>query len=272
MLKLRFNDGRQDPIWVVEKNFTIGSGDDNNLVINDASVSPLHAKITMSRQTFVLKDLASTAGTWVNGKPINQHAVACRDQLKFGNVEVTIVDPSAEELDYQWSLVACSSFLTGQEFPLRLDDGKSIVIGRGKRCDIAFPGTHLSKEHARFTATPEGLLVEDLDSENGVFVNDERTAVAHLKAGDKVRLDVYNFAVFGPGIVLAKSATAIPPSVLIEEKIKTKNKPKQWITRPTSPGNRSETPEPIKKPATGVYLFSAVMIALLLGLTAYLFL
>ena len=272
MLKLRFNDGRQDPVWVVEKNFTIGSADDNDLVIDDASVSPMHAKITMSRQTFVLKDLASSAGTWVNGKPINQHAVACRDQLKFGNVEVSIVDPSAEKLDYLWSLVACSSFLTGQEFPLYLDNDKSVVIGRGKRCDIAFPGTHLSKEHARFTATPEGLRVEDLDSENGVFVNDERTTLAYLKADDRVRLDIYNFAVFGPGIVLAKSATATPLSLPSEEDAKTKNKTKEWITRPTSPGNRSQITEPLKKSATGVYLFSALMIALLLGLTAYLFL
>ena len=133
MLKLRFNDGRQDPIWVVEKNFTIGSADDNSLVIDDASVSPLHAKLTHTRQTFVLKDLGSAQGTQVNGKTINQHAVACRDVLQFGDVEITIVDPAAEQLDYQWSLIACSNFLTGQEYPLRMNGNGNVIIGRGKR-------------------------------------------------------------------------------------------------------------------------------------------
>lgn len=271
MLKLRFNDGRQDPIWVVEKNFTIGSADDNSLVIDDASVSPLHAKLTHTRQTFVLKDLGSAQGTQVNGKTINQHAVACRDVLQFGDVEITIVDPAAEQLDYQWSLIACSNFLTGQEYPLRMNANGNVIIGRGKRCDIAFPGTHLSKEHAKFTATAHGLEVEDLDSENGVFVNDERTKGALLQPGDKLRLDVYSFRVFGPGILLPKSAVAKAPEPA--HSIPAKDaKEKQWVTRPTSPGNRVEEPEEPVKSHLMVYVFSAAMVALLLGISAYLFL
>ncbi|HEY7774878.1 MAG TPA: FHA domain-containing protein [Marinagarivorans sp.] len=273
MLKLRFNDNRQDPVWVVEKNFTIGSADDNSLVINDASVSPQHAKLTGARQTFVLKDLGSAQGTYVNGNAINQHAVACQDVLRFGDVEIAIVDPADEARDYQWSLIAHSSFLTGQEFPLRMNDKGSVVIGRGKRCDIAFPGTHLSKEHARFTATDEGLHVQDLDSDNGVFVNDERTEDAILRAGDKVRLDVYSFRVFGPGIDLPRSAiakpVAAPPPVSDDEPTEI---PKQWVTRPTSPGNRSEPEAVTRKPPVLIYAFSALMIALLLGLSAYVFL
>ncbi|BCD99148.1 FHA domain-containing protein [Marinagarivorans cellulosilyticus] len=273
MLKLRFNDNRQDPVWVVEKNFTIGSADDNSLVINDASVSPQHAKLTGARQTFVLKDLGSAEGTSVNGSAINQHAVACHDVLKFGDVEITIVDPASEAQDYEWSLIANSRFLSGQEFPLRMGESGSVVIGRGKRCDIAFPGTHLSKEHARFTISPEGLHVVDLDTDNGIFVNDERVEEAVLRAGDKVRLDVYSFRVFGPGIDLPRSATAKPavsaPTPRDDEPTVI---PKQWVTRPTSPGNRSEMEEETRKPPVLIYAFSALMIALLIGLSAYVFL
>ncbi|WP_053979411.1 FHA domain-containing protein [Marinagarivorans algicola] len=274
MLKLQFNDDRQDPVWMVEKNFTIGSGDDNSLVIDDASVSPQHAKITCTRQTYVLKDLGSAAGTRVNNQAVNQHAVACRDTLKFGDVELTIVDPATEQRDYEWSLIASSSFLTGQEFPLRSQNNHGITIGRGKHCDIAFPGTHLSKEHARFTPTPKGLHVKDLSSENGVFVNDKRVPQALLRAGDKVRLDVYSFRVFGPGIDTPRSAIT-----LMRETEKASNSddeptevPKQWVTRPTSPGNRSESRANANSPPPMVYLFSFIMVGLLLGLSAYLFL
>lgn len=276
MLKLQFNDDRQDPVWMVEKNFTIGSGDDNSLVIDDASVSPQHAKITCTRQTYVLKDLGSAGGTQVNSSAVNQHAVACRDTLKFGDVELIIVDPTTEQRDYEWSLIASSSFLTGQEFPIHAQNGHTITIGRGKHCDIAFPGTHLSKEHARFTPSPEGLQVEDLSSENGVFVNDKRVPKAILRAGDKVRLDVYSFRVFGPGIDTPRSAIALirgtaTSSSQDDEPTETHN-PKQWITRPTSPGNRSESRANANNPPPMVYLFSLIMVGLLLGLSVYLFL
>lgn len=277
MLKLKFNDNRQEPIWIVEKNFTIGCADDNHLIIHDASVSPKHAKITCTNQTYLLKDLNSEHGTMVNNNVIKQHAIACHDTLKFGDVELSIVDPATEVRDYEWSLIASSSFLTGQEFPILAKNDNSIIVGRAKRCDIAFAGTLLSKEHARFTPTKEGLLVEDLGSGNGVFVNDERVLKAHLQSGDKVRLDVYSFRIFGPGISMPRSAIALTKSLaqksrtLSEEPTET---PKQWITRPTSPGNRSDattsTSHSAKHPIM-IFLFSLVMVGLLLGLTAYLF-
>lgn len=278
MLKLQFNDNRQDPVWMVEKNFTIGSADDNNLVIDDASVSPQHAKISCANQTYLLKDLSSAEGTMVNNTVIKQHAIACHDTLKFGDVELTIADPMSEPRDYEWSLIASSSFLTGREFPINAKDNQSIIIGRGKRCDIAFPGTHLSKEHARFTPSKEGLFVEDLGSDNGVFVNDERVLKAHLRSGDKVRLDVYSFQIFGPGISMPRSAIALTKN-LTQKNINASQDPtatpKQWITRPTSPGNRSEssanTANAAKHPIV-ILLFSLIMIGLLVGLSAYLFL
>lgn len=274
MLKLRFNDDRQDPVWVVEKHFTIGSADDNTLVIDDATVSPQHAKLTGNRQTYVLKDLGSAQGSFVNGEAINQRPVACKDVLRFGEVELTIIDPAKEALDYQWSLIGASRFLSGQEFPLYFDDSGEVIIGRGKRCTIAFPGTHLSKEHARFSLSDNGILkVEDLDSDNGVFVNDNRTKSALLRAGDVVRLDVYKFYVFGPGIDLPKSAIAEPVIPLKAERDDEPTViPKQWVTRPTSPGNRIEPELEPKGNKVWVVIFSLLMIGLLMGLSAYVFL
>jgi pSer/pThr/pTyr-binding forkhead associated (FHA) protein len=279
MLKLEFNDGRQEPIWVVEKNFTLGSGDDNHLVIDDASVSPQHAKISCSRQTYVLKDLGSQQGTWVNGIAVTQHAIACLDVIKLGDIEIRVVDPFKEARDYTWSLIACTGFFAGREFPLRFhtarqdaDSAKpaappSLVIGRSKHCDIAFPGTHLSKEHARFEEKPGGLWVEDLQSDNGVFVNDERSLSAMLQAGDKLTLDVYSFRVFGPGLTLPRSAVAQALAQPPEEPTQV---PKQWVTRPTSPGNRSDAPNGEIVPKV-VYVMGVALLMLLIGLTAFLF-
>lgn len=275
MLKIQFNNSEQDPIWVVEKSFTIGSADDNHLVIDDASVSPQHAKLSSTRRTFTLKDLGSTEGTQVNGSTVTQCPIIYGDTLKFGDIEVTLIDPATEEKDYAWSLVAYSNFLAGQEFPLKLETDEYITIGRGKRCDIAFPGTHLSKEHARFHSSSEGLHVTDLDSDNGVFVNDKRTREATLRSGDKLRLDVYNFYVFGPEVDIPKppcSEDSKRPACIGSDKAKTLLKEKQWITRPTSPGNRSEPSNQPTKVSAWIYLFGIAMVGLLIGLSVYVFL
>jgi|GEM_PF-1862735 len=47
---------------------TLGFGDDNSIVIDDNTVSPRHAKIERQAKKFVLYDLMSENGTWLNGK------------------------------------------------------------------------------------------------------------------------------------------------------------------------------------------------------------
>lgn len=274
MLKIKFNDGRQESIWVVEKNFTIGSADDNSLVIDDGSVSPQHAKITCTHNTYTLKDLNSASGSKVNGKNVSQSILACHDRITLGDVDITLIDPSAEAREFEWSLIGNSGFLAGQEFPLLIHTDHSIIIGRGKRCDIAFPGTQLSKEHAKLTVTAEGLKIEDLQSSNGVFVNDERVTSALVYSGDKVRFDVYKFCVFGPGLDAPCSAAGQlnPPTQTPAAQAPSAKTHKQWITRPTSPGNRLEKPEKGGKPPFSLLLFSFIMIMLLLGFSGYLFL
>lgn len=276
MLKLQFNNSEQDPVWVVEKNFTIGSADDNHLVIDDASVSPQHARINSTRRAFSLKDLGSTQGTLVNGNTVTQSPIIYGDTLTIGDIELTLIDPANEKKAYEWSLVAYSTFLSGQEFPLHLEADKNITIGRGKRCDIAFPGTHLSKEHARIHGSPDGLHITDLDSDNGIFVNDIRTEQAVLRSGDRLRLDVYSFYVFGPEINTPRPS--LEEEVIESEEESVTNdeqslqQEKQWVTRPTSPGNRSETDDRSSTASAWGVIFGLVMVSLLIGLSVYVFL
>lgn len=82
----------------------------------------------------------------------------------------------------------------------RIKDGKdfpvgdiSMLIGRSESCDIRVVDGHPSREHARIAQRPNGLLVQDLHSTNGTFVNnhaiDEATLVKDgdlLKFGDEV--------------------------------------------------------------------------------------
>lgn len=66
---------------------TIGRHPDNSLVIEDLSISTHHADIIISDGTYVLRDLNSTNGTMVNGRPITEKEMRREDIIKFGQVE-----------------------------------------------------------------------------------------------------------------------------------------------------------------------------------------
>jgi hypothetical protein len=65
-------------------------------------------------------------------------------------------------------------------------------------CDIPVQDKSVSREHARFTRTPEGYLVEDLNSTNGTLVNGRRiTEPAVVSAGDRVTFGTVEFLITG---------------------------------------------------------------------------
>lgn len=64
----------------------IGREKTNDLVVNDASVSREHARITVDNGVYKLRDLGSTNGTFVNGKQITGEVILQpSDQVKVGN-------------------------------------------------------------------------------------------------------------------------------------------------------------------------------------------
>lgn len=248
MLKLQFVDYRQAPVWVIERSFSIGRDLTNQLCIDSPCITNIHAKILQNGRSFVLKDMGSAEGTFVNNQRITHKNIACGDILRLGDTELRVLNPFEDKKGAYWSLIADSSWLSGKEFHLPFSKEKKCVsIGRSASCDLTIAGTHLSKNHAEIVL-PEhldkkntALILKDLGSTNGTFVNGKKIKTTHIKAGDQLRFDVCSFRVFGPGIKLP-SATSIKAqvnendSVFLEETQTAKKK--TWKTRPTSPGNR----------------------------------
>ena len=63
-----------------------------------------------------------------------------------------------------------------------------MTLGRSPSCNVTAEAGDVSKVHARVERTRDQLLLEDLGSANGSFVNDVRVQSVFLKAGDVVRL------------------------------------------------------------------------------------
>lgn len=71
---------------------------------------------------------------------------------------------------------------SGNVIPIR----GALVAGRSPACDLVFPSARVSRRHAEFSLQ-DGVLLRDLGSANGVFVNGARiTGRRRLEPGDQV--------------------------------------------------------------------------------------
>ncbi len=72
----------------------------------------------------------------------------------------------------------------GGEYPLPGE--KEIVIGRGGELDIVLVEDMVSRKHAKINTQGGKIVIQDLGSTNGTFVNGEKIKRARLKEGDRV--------------------------------------------------------------------------------------
>jgi chemotaxis protein histidine kinase CheA len=86
-----------------------------------------------------------------------------------------------------------------------ITEGKQL-IGRSEEADIALLEPTVSREHAYIHCQEERVLLEDLDSKHGTFVNSKRVDRRQLRVGDIV--------VFGLSLVLRleESSEPVPPA------------------------------------------------------------
>lgn len=71
----------------------------------------------------------------------------------------------------------------------RVPAGAVKTVGRAVRSDFILDAAMVSRIHCRLSVGDDGqLVVEDLESTNGTFVNDERVKRAVLATGDRLRV------------------------------------------------------------------------------------
>src|SRR5437762_7297376 len=72
----------------------------------------------------------------------------------------------------------------GGEFPLRMD--REIIVGRSSELDMVLVEDMVSRKHAKITTAGDQIVIQDLGSTNGTFVNGEKIKKARLKEGDRI--------------------------------------------------------------------------------------
>ncbi len=204
-------------------------------------------RINSEGEKLFLTDLTFNQDITINDNKIAKGSRAelrHEDILKVGDSEYEVFNPSLaikrlssnQLVNASWKLIGLDNWLQGQDFEVK---GKT-VLGRDKSCDITIPGSHLSRRHAELFVAGDKLLVKDLGSANGTFINGEAVTEARVRHGDEIRFDQLTFKVESPAaeenVMFDAKETVAQPALKPEE-----NKPsaeKQWVTKPTSVGNQ----------------------------------
>jgi pSer/pThr/pTyr-binding forkhead associated (FHA) protein len=82
-----------------------------------------------------------------------------------------------------------------------------VLVGRHSDCDVRLPLPDVSRKHCRFQFHGGCWQVVDMQSLNGVFVNDQPVERVVLRQGDRVRIGGFIFVVELP-VEAAASAEA----------------------------------------------------------------
>lgn len=83
-----------------------------------------------------------------------------------------------------YALKFISGKYQGGEFPLV--PGRDVVVGRSAELDMVLVEDMVSRKHARLSTDGDQIIITDLGSTNGTFVNGEKVRQARLQEGDRV--------------------------------------------------------------------------------------
>jgi len=68
----------------------LGRGEDNDIVVDHASVSYHHCEFELGLDSLVVRDCGSTNGTFINNQPVKEARLEPGQTLRFGQVAATV--------------------------------------------------------------------------------------------------------------------------------------------------------------------------------------
>lgn len=181
---------------------TIGRLKENDIPLPLSTISGFHAQILKEGENHYLLDRGSINGTYLNGQRLvagEKKLLHDGDTIRIQTFElyfssgiaalnleqgatVQVARQMVMEVLGAWEskaqekprIIIMGGAENGRQF--ELSEQKSLVIGREANTDIQVDHPSVSRRHAEIAFTWSGAFIKDLNSSNGVFVNDVRIA------------------------------------------------------------------------------------------------
>jgi ABC transport system ATP-binding/permease protein len=207
---------------------------------NAVMVSRKHAEIRQENGNFVLYDNGSFNGTLVNeqrisapvplyhgdrielgiGSPVLKFNAPSRIAPKGASLagqrsialdQIANLPASNEAIGSKTMAINLGNLSGGKRaeeaaqptllMSLTFGDKRELSIGRAENNDISLDGLQISNLHARLLQTNTGIVVEDLGSTNGVYVNGKRVFRETLAQNDSVQIGTFLIQIDAANIV-----------------------------------------------------------------------
>lgn len=91
-LRIQVEDNLHKDYDLKQGRSSIGRSSDNDIVIENSSVSNNHARFNFGQNDFFLTDLRSSNGTFLNGKKILHVKLTDGDMINFAGVTATFFE------------------------------------------------------------------------------------------------------------------------------------------------------------------------------------
>jgi hypothetical protein len=197
---------------------SIGRLPENDIVIDNLSVSRKHATISSTKDGYTLRDLGSKNGTALNGKPVSEARLSNDDVIMIGKYEIlfqipTLEGGNPEDLD---QTVIIPHFRQEQgtavprapragrekavprlfwksvmeEYPL---DKERTVIGRGKDSDIKLGGLFAPRVTVEVIRTGSEYILQKTGGRQRITINGEEMDEKMLEGEDLIAIGSEEF-------------------------------------------------------------------------------
>lgn len=227
-MKLLFPNGEHEPVELREGSTLVGNASDAQVMLAAPGIAARHCELrTLGDNTYVIQ-IDAQAATVLNGRQISgETQIKPGDLLLFAKVGCRIVGtektapqpirkapaPSGDDDGRTRVRMALPKYMlrgvSGPTFGKTYAMVGTLIVGRSTDCGISIASDEISRHHAKLQVVPDGVMVEDMGSANGTFVNNQRVhAGTLLKAGDELRVDTVRFMLMSPTMDVNHPAVA----------------------------------------------------------------
>lgn len=177
MSDLRVTYADRAEVFPPDQVVSVGRSVDATFQISDPSISRIHFKVVFdsASSTWELTDAGSANGVWVNGVQVTSVRVSAPLEIRLGN------DPLAAVVS-----VAPAAAKVREVLPQQAHFANDVIIGKAAEADFILTDVLVSRKHARLMNVGGSLVIEDLGSTNGTYVNGKLIRTSPVHEGDVI--------------------------------------------------------------------------------------
>jgi len=215
-----------------KQTISIGRGTNQDIVIDDESVSREHCQLRFESGRYMVRDLGASNGTTLNGRPAIDEPLAPGDEIGVGRFVVIFV-PSSRQLARVDHRINASTRMAPPEASTRylsadqiqgvrqavrqergahlkiIGDprgiigpgsargslviaGPNVTLGRDETARIRLSGWHVARRHAEISRQDGRFVLRRLCRFRRLFLNEQSIQIAELSDRDVIRIGRYS--------------------------------------------------------------------------------